>query len=101
MTISIDVLIAVISFVILSAGFFISRIKDAKESGRFEQRVTVVENMLKEMRDRNRTTDDRVGCHDSDIARVTADLESQGVQLARIEAKLDKLIESKSYEGLR
>ena len=99
--IAFELLAGIVSLCILIAGFFLSRIKDAETRGKMMQRIDTLEKTLEEMRLRSRVMDDRVGVHENDLVKLTADIESQGAQLARIETKLDKLIEGKAYEGMR
>jgi chaperonin cofactor prefoldin len=93
MNISIELLATIISVIILVVGFIISRNKEAESRGRLMQRVDTLEKQLGEMVKKNEDHTDRISCHDSDIVKVTADIESLRELMERMDKKLDRVLE--------
>jgi peptidoglycan hydrolase CwlO-like protein len=93
MSISIELLATVISVIILIIGFILSRNKEAESRGRLMQRIDNLEKQLADMTDRHRSYDDKISCHDTDIVKITSDIESLRDLIERIDKKLDKVLE--------
>ena len=93
MSVSIELLATVISVIILIIGFILSRNKEAESRGRLMQRIDNLEKQLAEMCERHRDYDDKIGTHDTDIVKMTSDINSLRDLMERMDKKLDKVLE--------
>ena len=57
------------------------------------QRIDTLEKQLDEMRGRHESYDEKISCHDTDIVKITADIESLRDLMERMDKKLDKVLE--------
>lgn len=89
MTISIEILAVTISTIILIIGFIISRNQESEARGRLLQRIDTLEITLKELKDKERITEEKITCHDGDLIKIEADIESLRGLMERIDNKLD------------
>lgn len=98
MSISIELLATLISVVILVVGFVLSRNKEAESRGRLMQRIDNLEKQLADITGKHELYDDKISCHDTDIVKITADIESLRDLMERMDKKLDKVLE-RQYGG--
>jgi len=93
MTVTVEFLAISIGLLITIASFIYSRYREAENRGRLLQRIDNLEKTLEEMRARHREADDRLGCHDNDIVKITGEIESLRDIIERIDKKLDRVLE--------
>lgn len=95
MTLSIEFLAVSIGLAITIATFLYSRFKEAEGRGRLLQRIDTLESTLKDLKDSTKTTDDAVACHDTEIVKITTEIEGLKKIMERMEGKLDKILSGK------
>lgn len=95
MIISMEFIVVLIGLVITIATFIYSRFEEAEGRGRLLQRIDNLEATLKDLRDSAKTTDDAVACHDTEIVKITTDIDGLKKIMERVENKLDKILDSK------
>lgn len=93
MNVSIDLLATIITVIILVIGFIISRNKEAESRGRLLQRIDQLEKDIKSIGDNGRNLEEKIGCHDNDITKITAEIEALKALMERIDKKLDRVLE--------
>lgn len=93
-----QILVMLGGFAVTLAVFFFTRVKEAENRGRLMQRVDELEKTINEIRSRVRTAEEDVACHDTDLSKVTSEIESIKVTIDRMDKKLDRLIERREHE---
>ena len=96
MTISIEVLALGMGLIITVATFLYSRFKEAEGRGRLLQRIDTLEKTLEEMQSRHRSTDERIGTHDTDITKLTGVIDGLRDLMERMDKKLDKVLDARN-----
>jgi septal ring factor EnvC (AmiA/AmiB activator) len=86
---SMEIMITVGGFVVTLAAFFFTRLKEAENRGRLMQRVDQLEKIICEMKDRQQVVEKDVSCHESDLSKVTAEIEGLKRLVEKIDKKLD------------
>ena len=90
---TIQLIVLVGGFIITLLVFLFARGKEAENRGRLMQRIDELEKVLDELRDRTRTVESNVACHDGDLSIVTVVIEALKKLIEKMDGKLDKLIE--------
>ena len=62
------------------------------------QRVDTLEAMIKEIRTQHQIVVDDVACHDTDLSKVTTEIDGIKDMIKIIDKKLDRLIERRKTE---
>jgi septal ring factor EnvC (AmiA/AmiB activator) len=91
--IDIQILVMLGGFAVTLAVFFFTRVKEAENRGRLMQRVDELEKTIAEIRGRTTTIEDDVACHDTDLSKVTTEINGIKDMIKSIDKKLDRLIE--------
>jgi septal ring factor EnvC (AmiA/AmiB activator) len=99
MTISLELIIGIITLISMAGGFMLTRIKDAEKRGRLMQRIDELEKTLSEMRFHHRSTDEKIGLHDTEIMKICTEIKELRSITERIDKKLDKALENRIYPG--
>jgi hypothetical protein len=86
---SMEIMITVGGFVVTLAAFLFTRLKEAENRGRLMQRVDQLEKIICEMQDRQHVVEKDVSCHDSDLTKVTTEIEGLKKLIEKIDQKLD------------
>jgi peptidoglycan hydrolase CwlO-like protein len=84
-----EIMITVGGFVVTLAAFLFTRLKEAENRGRLMQRVDQLEKIICEMQDRQHVVEKDVSCHDSDLTKVTTEIEGLKKLIEKIDQKLD------------
>lgn len=95
---TVQIIILICGFAITLAAFFFTRVKEAENRGRLMQRVDELEKVLAEIRGRTRSVEENVACHDTDLSKVTTEIESLKKLVENIDHKLDKYFERRMSE---
>ena len=86
---TVQIIVIVGGFALTMAAFLFTRLKEAENRGRLMQRVDELEKTISEIRCRTRTVEEGVACHDTDISKVSVEIESLKKLVERIDQKLD------------
>ena len=86
---SMEIMITVGGFVVTLAAFLFTRLKEAENRGRLMQRVDQLEKIISEIQDRTHVVEKDVSCHDSDLTKVTTEIEGLKKLIEKIDQKLD------------
>ena len=97
---TVQILILLCGFAITLATFLFTRGKEAENRGRLMQRVDALEATLAEIRDRTRTVEEDVACHDLDLSKVTTELEALKALVEKIDKKLDNYFERRDHQRI-
>ena len=92
MSISIDILITVVIAAITIAGFIITRMKEAEARGRMMQRIDELEKSVAEVKARASGADEKINSHDSELVKITTEIESIRDLIERMDKKLDQAL---------
>ena len=95
MTVSIEFIYITIGLLITIATFLYSRFREAESRGRLLQRIDQLEKDIKSIGDNGRNLEEKIGCHDNDITKITAEIESLKALMERMDKKLDRVLEQK------
>jgi hypothetical protein len=90
---TIQLLVMIGGFIITLLVFLYARGKDAENRGRLMQRVDTLEAQIAEMKAAALVTASDVACHDSDLTKVTTEIDGLKEMIEKIDKKLDRLIE--------
>jgi septal ring factor EnvC (AmiA/AmiB activator) len=91
---SMEIMITVGGFVVTLAAFFFTRLKEAENRGRLMQRVDQLEKIICEIQDRTKCVETDVSCHESDLTKVTTEIEGLKRLVEKIDRKLDDYFRS-------
>ncbi len=86
---TIQIIIIVGGFAITLAAFLFTRLKEAENRGRLMQRVDQLERIIREIKDRQQVVEKDVSCHESDLSKVTTEIEGLKKLIEKIDQKLD------------
>lgn len=95
MTISIELLITIAIATVTIAGFIITRMKEAEARGRMMQRIDTLEKSIDEVKQKASCADSKLNVHDSELVKITTEIESIRDLIERMDKKLDIAIGSK------
>jgi predicted nuclease with TOPRIM domain len=86
---TIQVIVIIGGFAITLAAFLFTRLKEAENRGRLMQRVDQLEKIISEIRERTKSVEVDVSCHESDLTKVTTEIEGLKKLVEKIDQKLD------------
>jgi len=86
---TIQIIVIIGGFVVTLAAFFFTRLKEAENRGRLMQRVDQLEKIICEIKDRQQVVEKDVSCHESDLSKVTTEIEGLKKLVEKIDKKLD------------
>jgi septal ring factor EnvC (AmiA/AmiB activator) len=86
---TIQVIVIIGGFAITLAAFLFTRLKEAENRGRLMQRVDQLEKIISEIQDRTQVVEKDVSCHESDLTKVTTEIEGLKRLVEKIDKKLD------------
>jgi peptidoglycan hydrolase CwlO-like protein len=92
MSISVELLATIISVIILSAGFILTRIKEAESRGRLLQRIDNLEKSLDDMHTKSRTHDGKLSVHDIELTKITSQLGNIMEVIEKMDKKIDQML---------
>ena len=95
---TLQILVMLGGFAVTLAVFFFTRVKEAENRGRLMQRVDELEKTINEIRGRVKTAEEDVACHDTDLSKITSEIDSIKVIIEKMDKKLDRLIERREHE---
>jgi uncharacterized coiled-coil DUF342 family protein len=98
MTISIELLALIATVVIAIVGYIISKSFESEKRGALMERIKKLEEDIKEMRERHRFTDEKVGDHGEELASLCKEIEGLRRIVEGIDVKLDKAL-SRQFNG--
>lgn len=88
-TATVQIMIMVGGFGITLLVFYFSREKEAENRGMLMQRVNELEKTIAEIKSRTRLTEANVASHDTDLSKVSLEIESLKSLIQKIDLKLD------------
>ena len=86
---TVQIIVIVGGFAITLAAFLFTRLKEAENRGRLMQRVDQLEKSIAEICERTKSVETDVSCHDTDISKVSVEIESLKKLVEKIDQKLD------------
>jgi septal ring factor EnvC (AmiA/AmiB activator) len=86
---TIQILIVIGGFAVTIAAFTFTRLKEAENRGRLMQRVDQLEKTIADICLRTKTVETDVSCHDTDLSKVSLEIESLKKLVEKIDQKLD------------
>ena len=86
---TIQILVVLGGFAVTISAFFFTRMKEAENRGRLMQRVDQLEKTISDLQARAKAVEVDVSCHDTDLSKVSLEIESLKKLVEKIDKKLD------------
>lgn len=86
---TVQIIVILGGFAVTLAAFFFTRLKEAENRGRLMQRVDQLEKTISDLHARAKAVEVDVSCHDTDLSKVSLEIESLKKLVEKIDQKLD------------
>lgn len=93
---TIQIIVIIGGFVVTLAAFLFTRLKEAENRGRLMQRVDQLEKIIAEISNRTKSVETDVSCHESDLTKITTEIEGLKALVEKIDKKLDNYFDRRS-----
>ena len=90
---TVQIIVILGGFAVTLAAFFFTRLKEAENRGRLMQRVDQLEKTIADICLRTKTVETDVSCHDTDLTKLTTEIEGLKALVEKIDRKLDHYFE--------